>query len=136
MMMGKRELILTELKTTLNSIPGVTAKRGVREPELEDIEVSSLPLLVVTDGGEELLSQKGAGYRSRLRVAIFGYIADQNNPSTTLNTLLADVRAALDEDITRGGNAVNSEFRSVVINPKLKRPYAGFALTLVIIYFE
>lgn len=134
--MSKRELILTELNTTLSSIPGVTAERAVREPELEGIEVSSLPLLVVTDGGEELLSLKGGGYRSQLRVAIFGYIADHNNPSTTLNTLLADVRAALNEDITRGGNAVDSAFRSVVINQNLKRPYAGFVLILLITYFE
>jgi len=91
---------------------------------------------VVTDGREEFLSQKGGGYRSRLRVVIYSYIDDQDNPSTTLNTLLADARAALDEDITRGGNAVNSEFRSVVINPRLKRPYAGFVLTLLITYFE
>ncbi len=135
-MSSKRELILSELQTTLSSIPEVTVKRGVGEPELEEIEVSSLPQLVVTDGGEELLSQKGGGYRSRLRVVIYGYIDDQNNPSTTLNTLLADARAALDEDITRGGNAVNSEFRSLVINPRLKRPYAGFVLTLLITYFE
>jgi len=135
-MTSKRELILSELKTTLSTIPGVTVNRGVREPQLEEIEVSSLPLLMVTDRGEELISQKGGGYRSRLEVVIYGYIGDQYNPSTTLNTLLADARAALDEDVTRGGNAVNSEFRSVLFNPKLKQPYAGFVLTLLITYFE
>ena len=135
-MASKRELILTELQTTLSSIAEVTVWRGVREPELEEIEVSSLPLLVVTDRREELLSQKGGGYRSRLEVVIYGYIDDQNSPSTTVNILLTDSRDVLDEDITRGGKAVNSEFKSVVINPKLKQPYAGFVLTLLITYFE
>lgn len=135
-MTAKRELILQDIKSTLDSISGVTVKRAVKEPELEMIELSSFPLLIVADGVEELVSLKGGGYRSSFSVMIFGYTADKDNPSSSLNTLLSDAKSALDQDITRGGYAANSEFERVLVNTKLKHPYSGFIVFFKVIYLE
>ncbi len=135
-MTTKRELILQDITNTLDSISGVTVMRSVKEPELDMLELSSFPLLAVTDGVEELVSLKGGGYRSSFSVLIYGYISDKDSPSPVLNTLLSETKIALDQDITRGGYAANSEFERITINPRLKHPYSGFITHFKIIYLE
>lgn len=135
-MTAKRELILQDITGTLDSISGVTVIRSVKEPELQMLELSSFPLLAVTDGVEELVSLKGGGYRSSFSVLIYGYTSNKDNPSSILNNLLSETKTALDHDITRGGYAANSEFERITINPRLKHPYSGFIMHFKIIYLE
>ena len=135
-MTAKRELILQDITNTLDSISSVTVIRSVKEPELEMLELSSFPLLAVADGVEELVSLKGGGYRSSFSVLIYGYTSDKDSPSPVLNTLLSETKTALNQDITRGGYAANSEYERVTINPKLKHPYSGFIVQFKIIYLE
>jgi hypothetical protein len=135
-MTSKRELILQDIQSTVSSISEVTVVRAVKEPELEMIELSSFPLLAVTDGIEELVSLKGGGYRSSLSVMIYGYVSDKDNASSALNNLLSETKSALNQDITRGGYAANSEFERISINPRLKHPYSGFIAQFKIIYLE
>lgn len=135
-MTSKRELILQDIQSTVSSISEVTVVRAVKEPELEMIELSSFPLLAVTDGIEELVSLKGGGYRSSLTVMIYGYVSDKDNASSALNDLLSETKSALNQDITRGGYAANSEFERISINPRLKHPYSGFIAQFKIIYLE
>lgn len=135
-MTSKRELILQDIQSTVSSISEVTVVRAVKEPELEMIELSSFPLLAVTDGIEELVSLKGGGYRSSLSVMIYGYVSDKDNASSALNDLLSETKSALNQDITRGGYAANSEFERISINPRLKHPYSGFIAQFKIIYLE
>jgi hypothetical protein len=135
-MTSKRELILQDIQSTVSSISEVTVVRAVKEPELEMIELSSFPLLAVADGIEELVSLKGGGYRSSLSVMIYGYVSDKDNASSALNDLLSETKSALNQDITRGGYAANSEFERISINPRLKHPYSGFIAQFKIIYLE
>jgi hypothetical protein len=135
-MTSKRELILQDIQSTVSSISEITVVRTVKEPELEMIELSSFPLLAVTDGVEEMVSLKGGGYRSSLSVMIYGYVSDKDNASSALNDLLSETKSALNQDITRGGYAANSEFERISINPRLKHPYSGFIAQFKIIYLE
>jgi hypothetical protein len=135
-MTSKRELILQDIQSTVSSISEITVVRTVKEPELEMIELSSFPFLAVADGVEEMVSLKGGGYRSSLSVMIYGYVSDKDNASSALNDLLSETKSALNQDITRGGYAVNSEFERISINPRLKHPYSGFIAQFKIIYLE
>ncbi len=139
--MGIRENILANIKTELAELSNVIVVRRPLPPAISEVETlqgSSTYLLVVCDGGEtSVAAEKGhREYLNRMEVQINGYIEDKDNPSTTLNTLLHNVKAKMEEDPTRSGNAYETSRLRVEVIPNLEHPHTGFRIFYQIRYEE
>lgn len=139
--MGIRENILSNIAWALYEIENVKVERRPLEPsisEIEKIQGTSTYLVVVCDGGEEsVAAEKGhREYLNRMEVQINGYIEDKDNPSITLNALLHDVKAKMEEDPGRDGNAYETCRLRTEMIPNLEYPHAGFRIFYQIRYEE
>lgn len=111
---SKRELILQNLKTTLEGINGLdpywTAVQSVKRmpfvpTEFEGEDKPGL-LIVATGEPEEMENQHNYHDRRDLRVGIIG-VMDRpgNDEGTAINRFMRDVSIAVMNDVTRGGYA-------------------------------
>lgn len=139
--MGLKENILENIATALDEIANVTVIRRPQEPqisEIEKIQAAGTYLAVVCDGREESVAEEKGHreYLNRMEIQINGYIEDKDNPSTTLNTLLHNIKAKMEEDYSRDGNAYETCRLRMEIIPNLEHPHAGFRLFYLIRYEE
>lgn len=139
--MGIRENILANIKTVIDEIANVKVVREVREPDMKWIKAlrgTDTYLAVVIDGFEtSVAAEKGhRKYLNSMEVQINGYAEDKDNPSGTLNTLLHNVKAKMEEDPLRNDNAYETSRLRMEVIPNLEHLYAGFKLFYVIKYEE
>jgi hypothetical protein len=138
-----RELILQNLKTTLEGIDGTgdywttvaSVKRVPSVPTQFEGEDKPGLLIVATGEREEIVNQPGYHDRRDMRVGIIGVMdrpaADEG---TALNRFMKDVGIAVMADVTRGGNASQTFIKSRLDASNLFGDLGLFEMELSIIY--
>lgn len=141
---SRREQILVQVVSDLGSIPAIEQVKRVQPNTLDDIRrysTGQMPLAVVIGGmpkPTEHISGRGPGgvdiIVSVLKVELYCYFMDNENPDSTLSSLLDDIWAALYADQTLGFKFV----QGVTIDPKVEvaawPPYVAFSLTFNVTY--
>ena len=139
--MGIRENILVAVKAKLGEIADAAVVREVKEPDVKWVKAmqgDSTHLLVVIDGAEPaVVAEKGTRkYLNHMEIQINGYSKDKDTPSETMNALLHEVKAKMEEDPVWGDNAYQTTRLRMEIIPNLERLHPGFRLHYEIKYKE
>ena len=143
-MANKRNLILTQLATTLATISNTVVKRQVLLPDFQkqyittDFPTSTNRTIIIVEGEEEITDyEKGTTKRVReFTIPIYGLVKS-TTPSTSIDTLMEEIKTKIDADKTIGGNALYSE-HEILTNPDsaINEPYASEILNLRCRYYE
>lgn len=143
-MANKRNLILTQLATTLATISNTAVKRQVILPNVQEQYVEAdFPdgtnrLIVIVEGEEEITDyEKGTSKRVReFTVRIYGFVHG-TTPSALIDTLMEEIKTKIDADKTIGDNALYSEHEILAnVDSNIKDPYASEILNLRCRYYE
>ncbi len=138
-----REKILQNLETTLG---GITTEAGYNNT-LAEVErwkhrgnpVKNVPKVVICASSEQMEPAPDPLYTCKFTVILDVWVRQAMDDATPtdqlLNSLLGDIIKALKVDITRGGNAENTEIlSSIPFDPVDGEPSAGIGVELLITY--
>ena len=138
-----RESILEDLRTTLS---GVTIANGYHN-DIQSVQrwrqagnsLISVPCVVINAGAEEKDMSPNPFMTCRFTVYLDVWVRqDEGDPQSTdsiLNSLLGDIEKAIIGDVTRGGNAKDTNIKSNVLFETVEgQPHAGIVVELEIIY--
>lgn len=112
-----RKLILNNLQTTFE---GITVAGGYKTTIVKvqalargyaDVKTGERPFIGYVPQAEQVEYQPFNRIRCTLNVSVIGHVNgnSQSDRSTKLNNLIDDLIAALNEDPTRGSNAINTK---------------------------
>lgn len=131
-----RTTIRNALVMRLTGLP--TTGNHVFSDPVYDIEVGSLPALVVATLGEEIVTRGGgASHRlqeRRMTVQIQGLVRGPA-PSDVLDAIAMDVESAINADVSLGGLALDSELTGIGIeHEESDQPIARITLHYEVSY--
>jgi len=128
-MASLRELVMVNLLSAIQGINGpptytntlISDNTITREPlELIELHRSSLPAALLEEGVQDALPHFDSGNgliysqsQSVFHVSVLALVAKTSSVNTTLNAWLADILRAVMTDITRGGNAMDTQLESI-----------------------
>ena len=113
--MSVREDIASNILTSIQAISSPTIKKATRQPfPLDELSEQQYPAVLVQTQLETKEDQElGGGARTRINTLEFlitGYTKGaESNIDTARNELAEALENKLEEDITRGGNALDTE---------------------------
>ena len=138
--MSKREDIAVNIITTLQGVSSPQIKKLTRQPfPLEELAQSQYPAVLVQTQEETKEDQAiGSGSQTRvnnLEFLITGYVkGSESNIDTARNNLASAIETALESDITRNGNALDTEVISIETDAGSLFPYGAVLITVRVIY--
>ena len=140
--MSKREDIASDIITKLTAVSSpITFKKITREPfEPEELADPQFPSCYIQTGDEtrEMLSlgEVGTGKRSgTIDFLIVGFVKGIDiNIDTLRNQLIEVVEETLDNDITRNGNALNTQIIEANTDEGVLFPYGGVRIVVRVFY--
>ena len=138
--MSKREDIASNIVTVITNISSPDTKKVTRQPfNLEELSQTQYPAVLVQTQTEEKEDQEiGEGAKTRVNVLEFlitGYVkGSESNIDTARNTLASAIETALETDITRSGNALDTEVVQVETDEGTLFPVGGIVMTIRCIY--
>jgi hypothetical protein len=110
-----RELVIANVLSTLQSITiengyiNEVAPANVRRMIGGIAEIAEFPMLYIVVGQEQILQAVQDKVTVQIPFTIEAWTrADTSNLPTALESLISDVRRAMNTDYTRGGNAIDS----------------------------
>ena len=141
---SKRERILVKVVSNIEAIAAIEQTTRVQPNTLDDIRRYSsgqMPLVAVIGGvpqpTEHISGRKPGGVDvvlSKLGIDLYVYFMDNENPDSTLSSLMDDLWATLYADQTLGFKFVTG----VIISPKVEiaawPPYVAFSLVMNVNY--
>jgi len=138
--MSVRENIASNLVTTISGISAITIKKVTRQPfPLEELSEQQFPAVLIQTQEETKEDQElGNGGRTRinnLEFLISGFVkTNESNIDTARNQLLEVIEEALEVDITRDGNALDTEVISIETDAGTLFPYGGVQMIVRVVY--
>jgi|TARA_R100000479_G_scaffold40181_1_gene18098 hypothetical protein len=140
--MSKREDIAGDIITKLDAVTSpIELKLIKREPfEPEELSNAQFPAAYVQTGDEtrEMLSlgDVGTGKRSgTIDFLIVGFVkGTDSNIDTLRNQLIEVIEETLDADITRNGNALNTQIIEANTDEGVLFPYGGIRIVVRVLY--
>ena len=140
--MSKRESIAGDIITKLDAVSSpIELKLIKREPfEPEELSNAQFPAAYVQTGDEtrEMLSlgDVGTGKRQRtIDFLIVGFVKGTTaNIDTLRNQLIEVIEETLDADITRNGNALNTQVIEANTDEGVLFPYGGIRIVVRVLY--
>ena len=138
--MSKREDIASNLVTVIENISSPDTKKVTRQPfELDELSQQQYPAVLIQTIEETKEDQElGSGAKTRintLEFGITGYIkGSESNIDTARNNLATAIETALESDITRNGNALDTEVISIETDAGSLFPYGAVLITVRVIY--
>ena len=140
--MSKREDIAGDIITKLDAVTSpIELKLIKREPfEPEELSNAQFPSCYIQTGDEtrEMLSlgDVGTGKRSgTIDFLIVGFVkGTTSNIDTLRNQLIEVVEETLDADITRNGNALNTQIIEANTDEGVLFPYGGVRIVVRVLY--
>jgi len=140
--MSKREDIAGDIITKLDAVSSpIELKLIKREPfEPEELSNAQFPAAYVQTGDEtrEILSLGDVGTGKRqgtIDFLIVGFVkGTTSNIDTLRNQLIEVVEETLDADITRNGNALNTQIIEANTDEGVLFPYGGIRIVVRVLY--
>jgi len=140
--MSKREDIAGDIITKLDAVTSpIEFKKITREPfEPEELADPQFPSCYIQTGDEtrEILSLGDVGTGKRqgtIDFLIVGFVkGTTSNIDTLRNQLIEVVEETLDADITRNGNALNTQVIEANTDEGVLFPYGGVRIVVRVLY--
>ena len=138
--MSVRENIASNIKTVIDAISSPDVKLCTRQPvELEELSQTQY-LAVLIKTSEELRedAEIGSGARTRMGTidfVVLGFVKGSNtNIDTLRNALITAIETALETDITRDSNALDTEVVQVETDEGTLFPVGGIRMVVRCMY--
>ena len=140
--MSKREDIASDIITKLDAVSSpIEFKKITREPfDPEELSNAQFPACYVQTGDEtrELITLGDVGTGKRqgtIDFVIVGFVkGTTSNIDTLRNQLIEVVEETLDNDISRAGNALNTQIIEANTDEGVIFPYGGVRIVVRVIY--
>ena len=138
--MSVREDIASNIHSVINSISSPDVQLCTRQPfELEELSQAQYPAVVVQTSEENREDQElGSGAKTRtgtIDFVVLGFVKGANtNIDTLRNALITAIETALETDITRSGNALDTEVVQVETDEGTLFPVGGIRMVVRCMY--
>lgn len=138
--MSVRENIASNLVTTVEAVSSPSIKKVSRQPfPLDELSQQQYPAVLIQTIEETKEDQElGSGAKTRianLEFGITGYVkTNEDNIDTARNDLASAIETQLESDITRGGNALDTEVISIETDAGSLFPYGAVLMTIRVTY--
>ena len=135
--MSTRENIASNLLSTISAISSpITIKKATRQPfDLDELSDKQYPAIIVQTSEETREDQElGSGAKTRIATVDFlvlGFVKGaEANIDTKRNQLITAIETALESDITRSNNALDTEVIQVETDEGTLFPIGGIRMTI------
>jgi len=138
--MSVREDIANNILTTIQAISSPTIKKATRQPfPLDELSEQQYPAVLIQTQLETKEDQElGSGGKTRINTLEFiitGYTKGaESNIDTSRNELAEAIENKLEEDITRNGNALDTEVVEIETDAGELFPYGAITMIVRVIY--
>ena len=139
--MSVRENIASNLLSTISGISSpITIKKATRQPFLlDELSEQQYPAVIVQTSEENRDdSELGSGAKTRhgtIDFVILGFVKGaESNIDTLRNQLITAIETELESDITRSGNALDTEVVQVETDEGSLFPVGGIRMTIRCMY--
>jgi hypothetical protein len=138
--MSVRENIASNIVTVIDAISSPDVKKVSRQPfPLDELSQQQYPaVLVQTIEETKEDSELGSSAKTRINILEFGitgYVkTNEDNIDTARNNLASAIETALESDITRSGNALDTEVISIETDAGTLFPYGAILMTVRVMY--
>jgi len=138
--MSNRENIASNIASTISGITSPSIKKVTRQPfDLDELSDKQYPVVIVQTSEETREDVEiGSGAKRRqgtIDFVLSGFVKGaETNIDTKRNQLITAIETELESDITRGGNALDTEVISVETDEGTLFPIGGIRMTIRCIY--
>ena len=138
--MSVRENIASNLLTVISNISSPAIKKATRQPFLlDELSEQQYPAVIVQTSEENRDdSELGSGAKTRhgtIDFVVLGFVKGaESNIDTLRNALITAIETAIETDITRSGNALDSEVVQVETDEGSLFPVGGIRMTIRCMY--
>ena len=138
--MSIRENIASNLLTTISGISSPAVKKATRQPFiLDELSEQQYPAVIVQTSSETRQdSELGSGAKTRhgtIEFLILGFVKGvESNIDTARNELITAIETAVETDITRNGNALDTMVVSCETDEGSLFPVGGIRMTIRCMY--
>ena len=138
--MSVRENIASNLQTVIDAISSPDIKLCTRQPfQLEELSQAQYPAVIVQTSEENREDvELGSGAKTRhgtIDFVILGFVkGSDSNIDTARNALITAIETALETDITRSSNALDTEIIQVETDEGSLFPVGGIRMVVRCIY--
>ena len=138
--MSVRENIASNIHSVINSISSPDIRLCTRQPfELEELSQQQYPAVIIQTSEENREDQElGSGAKTRIGTidfVILGFVkGSDTNIDTLRNALITAIETALETDITRSSNALDTEVVQVETDEGTLFPVGGIRMVVRCMY--
>jgi len=139
--MSVRENIASNLLSTISAISSpITIRKATRQPFIiDELSEQQYPAVIVQTSEENRDdSELGSGAKTRIGTidfVILGFVKGaESNIDTARNQLITAIETSLETDITRSGNALDTEVIQVETDEGSLFPVGGIRMTIRCMY--
>ncbi len=138
--MSVREDIASNLLTVISNISSPAIKKATRQPFLlDELSEQQYPAVIIQTSEENRDdSELGSGAKTRhgtIDFVILGFVKGaEANIDTARNALITAIETVIETDITRNGNALDSEVVQVETDEGSLFPIGGIKMTIRCMY--
>jgi len=138
--MSVRENIASNLLSTISGISSPTIKKATRQPfQLDELSDKQYPAVIVQTSEETRDdSELGSGARTRhgtIDFIISGFVKGaESNIDTLRNQLITAIETAVESDITRSNNALDTMVVACETDEGTLFPIGGIRMTIRCVY--
>ena len=138
--MSVRENIASNLLSTISGISSPAIKKATRQPFiLDELSEQQYPAVIVQTSEENRDdSELGSGAKTRhgtIDFVVLGFVKGANtNIDTLRNALITAIETALETDVTRSSNALDTEVIQVETDEGTLFPIGGIRMVVRCVY--
>ncbi len=138
--MSTRENIASNIASTISGITSPSIKKVTRQPfDIDELSDKQYPVVIVQTSEETREDiEIGSGAKRRqgtIDFVLSGFVKGaETNIDTKRNQLITAIETELESDITRSGNALDTEVISVETDEGTLFPIGGIRMTIRCIY--
>ena len=138
--MSNRENIASNIASTISGISSPSIKKVPRQPfNIDELSDKQYPVVIIQtreETREDIEMGEGAKRRQgTIDFVLSGFVKGAEvNIDTKRNQLITAIETELESDITRGGNALDTEVISVETDEGTLFPIGGIRMTIRCIY--
>ena len=138
--MSVRENIASNLLSTISGISSPDIKKATRQPFLlDELSEQQYPAVIIQTSEENRDdSELGSGAKTRhgtIDFVVLGFVKGaESNIDTLRNQLITAIETELESDITRSGNALDTEVVQVETDEGSLFPVGGIRMTIRCMY--